>query len=215
MSKSFYIELPGEDFVVQNASVKEQIASYPRLLKFHIRCPAQAGLVAIRIYSLLSRLVQTTNYPGLRLAGDNYVWMLNGLAKFWERLSAWEALHMVTETLETLKLHVVDALSKTLDGLNPTKINTINSGNVVIFTLRCTIKVLNQSTQKLDQAMETTLVSVILTLLRIARSFPLLTQTIIKHLYPPAVAFIKQENVWGTTPHNLQVYFIFIFCING
>ena len=115
---------------------------------------------------------------------------------------------MVTESLKTLRAHVIEALCKSLDDLTLSKSNLINVGNLAIFALRCTIKILDQGIQKVDQAMERALSSIILTLLKIAQNLPLLSQMITKHLYPLAVGSIKQGKL---LQQNLQVSFMFSF----
>jgi len=205
MSKSFHIELPGEDFVVQNSSVKEQIASYPRILKFHLRCPAQAGLVAIHIYSILSGLAKSSGHPGLRTASDNSVWMLTGVAKLWGSLSAWEGLHMLTESLKSLKMHILEVLCKTLDDTTLSTINPMSMGNMALLALRCTMEALGKGIQGIDQDMELPLASMILTLLGIAQHLPSLAQLLAEEMYPQSVALIEQEKERTVLQQDFQV----------
>ena len=190
--------------MVQNSSVKEQLASYPRILKFHLYCPAQAGLVAIHIYSILSGLAKSPEHPGLRTASDNSVWMLTGLAKLWGSLSAWEGLHMLTEGLKSLKKHVLEALCKALDDTTLLTINPMSMGNVALLALRCTMEVLSKGIQKIDQDLELPVASAILTLLRIAQHLPSLAQLLVEQMYPPSVSFIEQKE-WAVLQQDFQV----------
>jgi len=204
-SKSFDIVLPGEDFVVQNTVVKEQLLSYPGVLKFHLRCPAQAGLVAIHIYSIVSGLAKNSEHPGLRTASDNAVWMLAGVAKLWGSLSAWEDLYMLTESLKSLKRHILEALCKTLDNTALSVINPMSMGNVALLALRCTMEVLGKGIQRIDQDLELALASMILTLLRIAQHLPPLSQLLVEQMYPQSVTFMGQEKEWAVLQQDFRV----------
>lgn len=205
MSKSFHIELPGEDFIVQNFAVKEQLASYPWILKFHLHCPAQAGLVAIHIYSILSGLIKSSDHPGLRTTSDNSVWMLTGIAKLWGSLSAWESLHMLTGSLKSLKIHVLEALCKILDDTTLSTINPMSMGNMALLALQCTMEALGKRFQEIDPALELRLASMILTLLRIAQHLPSLSQLLVEQMYPQLVALIEQDKEWAMLQQDFQV----------
>lgn len=206
MSKSFRIELPGEDFTTSNSVVKEQLETYPRSLRFHVLCPAQAGLIAIYIYSLFSRLVKNSENPGLRIASDNLVWMLNGIAILWDSLSAWEGLHKLVESLGPLKRRILEALCNSLDDWNQSRIKPMSTGNAAMLALRCTVEILDQGILRLDQAMEACLASGILTLLETARRLPSLSQLLTKHLCPLVSAIMDREKDWTVLQQDFQVF---------
>ncbi|KAF8469032.1 hypothetical protein BDZ91DRAFT_776018 [Kalaharituber pfeilii] len=207
MSKSFHLELPGQEFQVHDVITKEQINTNPRLLKFFIRCPTQAGLIAVHIFSTFARLIPISDLPGLRIASDNAMWMLHGISNLWESLSAWETVPMLQDSISTLKRHIISALCKTMEGIMDVG-NRLSIRNVATLTLRCTIEVLHRGAEKVDQCMEPVLASVVLTMLQLVEHFPSILKLLNKHLYPWAVSAIHSQNIWPILSSDFQIAII-------
>lgn len=204
MSKTFGLELPGEEYLVHHPFVKEQLLSHPRLLKFLIRCPAQAGLIAIHIHSVFSHLTAKGDHPGLRIISDNFVWMVNGITTIWESLSAWGALSVLAETFSSLKRYILEGICKSLDGLI-LRSKVVNIGNTAMILLRCTIETLSQGIQNIDHASELALASAILTLLKATQHLPLYG-ILVKQLYPISISLLEDEKNWAVLQQDLQVF---------
>lgn len=204
MSKTFRLELPGEEYLVHHPFVKEQLLSHPRLLKFLIRCPAQAGLIAIHIHSIFSHLTAKGDHPGLRIMSNNFVWMMNGITAIWESLSGWGALSVLTETFSSLKRSILEVICRSLDGLILGN-NAVNIGSSAMMVLRCTIETLNQGIENIDHASELILASAILTLLKATQHLPL-NGILVKQLYPISIHLLEDEKNWTVLQKDLQVF---------
>lgn len=184
--------------------VKEQLVSHPRLLKFLIRCPAQAGLIAIHIHSIFSHLTAKDGHPGLRIMSNNFVWMVNGITTIWESLSAWGALSVLTETFSSLKRYILEVICRSLDGLILGN-NVVNIGSTAMIVLRCTIDTLNQGIQNIDHVSELILASSILTLLRAIQHLPLYG-IVAQQLYPISISLLEDARNWPVLQQDLQVF---------
>ena len=209
MSKSFCLDLPGEAFLVQDPAVKEQIDSNSRLLRFYIRCPAQGAVIAIHIFSIISKLATVSDYPGLRIASDNFMWMMDGISRLWDSLSAWEGLHMLLEPLAPLKKYILEALCKTLDNFIPLGISALAVSSTAMLSLHRTIEVLSQGPEKINEALEPVLAAIIFTLLTLSGRFSWLRQLLEKQLYPITLCLIKEEGQWSIFQKDFQVLNIF------
>lgn len=207
MAGSFELDLPGEDFTINPSQLPKNSPTVTyQALSFTLRDMDHAAYIAIHLFSVLSRLLASSdNIPALRATTDNLIWFLQSISKLWKSLDVWESLPMLYDKASNIRVKLLEALSKAVEQIPKSQYGSMKCESLCFLSIRCAGEILERPVKQINRPTEIALAGIFLGVLFVAEKMPTINAFLKEQILPLAVIAMDNNERWGLFSHELRV----------
>lgn len=201
--KNFALYLPGDSFFGQLPPVLNIPIDSLHSSQFTIQDAGHAASLVTCIFSVFSSLVdQRGSSVTASIGQDDMLRQLENVSLLLSRLEIWYA--MPTRVDRAIRIHqgMLDALGTAID---QDERDISQKTDISIFALRCAVKMLERPIENINQLVERSLASTLLSLLNVAEKLPQVEVQVAFYLRPACLQLIFDDVKWIQMHRDFKV----------